>query len=128
MFLLDENIPDDQRVKLIRWHFPLKQIGFDVGVKGMDDREHILPMLHALGRPTFFTSDLDFYKTKFCHHRHCVVILRTHSDKAAEYIRRFLKHPDFDTHNKRKGWVVEVHKSIIKGIRVGKTEEVKFTW
>jgi hypothetical protein len=128
MFLLDENIPKEQRFKLVRWHLPMKQIGFDAGFKGMDDRDNVLPMLHVLPKPTFFTADLGFYKTKFCHHRHCVVVLRTPSDEAAGYIRRFLKHPNFDTHKKRMGWIIEVHKTVIKGIRVGRTDEFKFAW
>jgi len=48
--------------------------------------------------------------------------------EAAEYIRRFLKHSDFNTHKKRMGWVVEVQKTSLKGLRVGRTSEVKFAW
>jgi hypothetical protein len=65
---------------------------------------------------------------KFCHSCYCIVILRVDRYEAAEYIRRFLKHPDFNTHRKRMGWIIEVHKTIIKGLRVGKIGEVKFTW
>jgi hypothetical protein len=126
--LLDENIPEEQRLKLIRWHLPMKQIGVDAGFKGMDDRDDVLPMLHVLPKPTFFTLDLGLYYKKFCHPRHGVAIFRVNKREAADYIRRFLKHPDFDTHNKHMGWVVEVHKSIIKGMRVGKTDEFKFNW
>lgn len=128
MFLLDENILEEQRVKLFRWHFPFKQIGFDMGFKGMDDREDILPLLHHLPKPTFFTLDLGFYNKKFCHYRHCVVVFRINRYEAADYIRRFLQHPNFDTHKKRMGWVIEVHKTVIKGIRVGRTDEFKFAW
>jgi hypothetical protein len=128
VFLLDENVFEEQRVKLIRWHFRIKQIGFNIGAKGMDDREDIVPLLHALPKPTFFTSDLGFYDRKFCHHRHCIVIFRVNRHEVAEYIRQFLKHPDFNTHRKRMGWVVEIQKTNIKGMRVGRTDEFKFTW
>jgi len=57
-----------------------------------------------------------------------IVILRVDRYDAAEYIRRFLKHPDFNTHRKRMGWIIEAHKTIIKGMRVGNTKEIKFTW
>ena len=128
MLLLDEHMLTKQLEKLLRWHLPAKKIGRGVGIKGMDDRNQIIPMLHRLSKTTFFTHDLGFYEKKFCHPRFCIIILRVDRYEAAEYVRRFLKHPKFDTHNKRMGWVVEVHKSIIKGMRVGKTEEIKFTW
>jgi hypothetical protein len=128
MFLLDENIPEEQRFKLIRWHLAMKQIGFDAGFKGMDDRDDVLPLLHILPKPTFFTLDLGLYNRKFCHPRYCVAVFRVNKYEAAEYIRRFLKHPNFNTHRKRMGWVVEIRRTNIKGMRVGRTDELKFTW
>lgn len=128
MFLLDEHVLDNQLDKLILGHLPVKKIGRGVGRKGMDDYNQIIPMLHLLAKTTFFTHDLGFYKRKFCHSCYCMVILRVGRYEAAKYIRRFLKHADFNTHNKRMGWVIEVHKTVIKGIRVGRTDEFKFAW
>lgn len=128
MFLLDENILESQRVKLIRWHFHIKQIGFDAGVKGMDDQDDILPLLHVLSNPTFFTHDFGFCKKKFCHQRYCIVVLRVNRYAAADFIRRFLKHPNFNTIQKRLGWILDVHPMSMTGWYVGKMSESKFSW
>jgi hypothetical protein len=57
--VLDENIPDSQRRLLRRWRIPSRQIGDDVGRKGMKDAE-VVTVLHHMDRPTFFTLDEDF--------------------------------------------------------------------
>jgi hypothetical protein len=54
--LLDENIIDSQRRLLNSWRIPVRQIGYEVGRKGIKDRE-IIPFLHQLNQPTFFTRD-----------------------------------------------------------------------
>lgn len=42
MIILDENFPESQRQLLRGWRVPLRQIGYEVGRKGMQD-EKILP-------------------------------------------------------------------------------------
>jgi hypothetical protein len=59
MNLLDENIPEHQRQLLRGWHVAVRQIGVDVGDKGLSD-DAILVLLPQLSRPTFFTRDTDF--------------------------------------------------------------------
>lgn len=59
MNVLDENIIDNQRRQLMSWRMRIHQIGFEVGRKGMKDRE-VIPFLHQLKQPTFFTRDDDF--------------------------------------------------------------------
>ena len=66
MTILDENIPEDQRQLLRSWRVPARQIGFEVGRPGMQDGE-ILPLLHRLGKSTFFTRDLGFYSPHLRH-------------------------------------------------------------
>ena len=61
MNVLDENIPEDQRQLLRGWRVRTRQIGHDVGRKGMKDEE-IIPFLHRLGSLTFLTRDLGFYE------------------------------------------------------------------
>ena len=53
MILLDEDIPEDL---LRKWRIRIRQIGQDVGRRGMKDEEHVLPLLHELDRPTLFTA------------------------------------------------------------------------
>ena len=54
MIILDENLPDSQRQLLKGWRISFRQIGFEIGREGMKDDE-IIPLLHGLNRPTFFT-------------------------------------------------------------------------
>jgi hypothetical protein len=75
MNLLDENIIDAQRQQLARWRIHVRQIGVEIGVLGMEDREEIIPMLHTLRRPTFFTRDHDFYHPTLLHSGYCLVCL-----------------------------------------------------
>ena len=45
MNILDENIINSQRLLLLDWRIPVRQIGFEIGRKGMQDAE-IIPLLH----------------------------------------------------------------------------------
>ena len=55
MNILDENVPESQRSLLRKRRVPVRQVGQDTGRKGMKDNE-IIPLLHQLDRPTFFTT------------------------------------------------------------------------
>ena len=108
MNVLDENIVASQRQLLRSWKIHFQQIGAEIGRAGMKDRGEIIPFLHALRRPTFFTRDHDFYKPDLCHRGYCLVFLDVAFDEAAEFIRRFLRHVAFRTQAKRLGRVVRV--------------------
>jgi len=58
--VLDENIVATQGQLLRSWKIHFRGIGGEVGRAGMKDRGEIIPLLHALRRPTFFTRDHDF--------------------------------------------------------------------
>jgi hypothetical protein len=103
--ILDENIIDNQRRQLSSWRFRVHQIGFEVGRKGMKDRE-IIPFLHQLKQPTFFTRDDDFYERKLCHTGYCLVYLDIRKEEVANFVRRVLRHPAFKTKAKRMGKVI----------------------
>lgn len=107
MNLLDENFPEDQLPLLREWHIPFRQIG-DVARSGIKDPD-IIPVLHQLGRVTFFTGDEDFFRRKLCHTAYCLVWLNIHADDAALHLRRFLNHPQFKTENRRMGTVARAH-------------------
>ena len=105
MNILDENIPSNQRQLLLGWRIPVHQIGHDVGRKGMQDDE-IVPWLMELRRPTFFTRDLDFNDPSLCHRRYCLAFLSVERYEVAVFVRRLLRHPEFDTQAKRMGAVI----------------------
>src|SRR5262245_39772570 len=102
MNLLDEQIPEDQRRLLRSWRVSVRQVGYDIGRKGIKDPE-IIPFLLSLRRTTFFTLDFDFYERRFCHMRYCLVCMEVRQNDTAVFIRRFLSHPEFDTAAKRMG-------------------------
>ena len=108
MNLLDENFPKDQLPLLKEWSIPLRCIGTDIARLGVKDPD-IIPLLHRQRGVTFFTLDWDFFKATLCHPAYCLVWLDVRADDAAHFVRRFLKHPRFDTQAQRMGVVARVH-------------------
>ena len=74
MNVLDENILESQRQLLRSWRISVRQIGVELGRKGMADEE-ILPFLLTLPFPTFFTRDLGWAGRPVCHAAYCLVTL-----------------------------------------------------
>ena len=107
MNILDEQIVENQRQLLKSWRIAVRQIGHDIGKKGMKDYQ-IIPFLLQLRHTTFFTLDFDFYKRNLCHSRYCLVCMDVKKQEAAEYTRRLLRHSEFDTVAKRMGKVIRV--------------------
>ena len=107
MNILDENIPKPQRELLTSWRIAVRQIGVNIGRKGMLDEE-IVPLLQHLRHPTFFTRDADFYKRHLCHAGYGLVYLSVEKSEAALFVRRLLRHPNFKTQAKRMGKVIRI--------------------
>jgi len=127
MIVLDENAPESQRLLLRRKRIRVRQIGFDIGKDGMKD-DAIIPLLHELDRPTFFTRDADFHKRHLCHEGYCVVPLEVREEKIAEYVRRVLRHPALNTKAKRMGLVVQAQPTGLNVWRLRTNEETQFEW
>ena len=108
MNLLDENFPQDQCTFLRQWRIPFRQLGGDIAPYGVKD-DNVIPLLHARRGVTFFTQDLGFFQSANCHTAYCLVCLDVRADDAAEYVRRFLCHPRFQTKANRLGIVARVH-------------------
>lgn len=81
MNLLDQNIRRDQEEHLRQW-----------GI-----------------RCRWLTHDRDYFKRELVHPAYGLVWLDMFDGQAAEFIRRFLRQPDFATHVRRLGKVVRVH-------------------
>lgn len=107
MNILDENVIDSQRSQLRSWHIAVRQIGYEIGWKGMKDRE-IIPLLHQVNGVTFFTRDSDFYNPKLCYASYALVFLDVRKQEVALFVRRLLRHPAFNTKAKRMGKVIRV--------------------
>ena len=107
MIILDENILEAQRLLLEATRTAPRQIGVDIGHKGLKDEE-IIVLLRRQRNPTFFTRDAGFYAPELRHRRYCLVVANVGQNEVAAFIRRFLRHPDFDTQEKRMGAVARV--------------------
>jgi hypothetical protein len=125
--ILDENILKDERQLLQRWRIAIHQIGYDVGRKGMQDNE-IIPFLHQLPRPTFFTRDEDFYERGLCHARYCLVYLNVEQYEVAVFIRRVLRHREFNTQAKRMGTVMRASHVGLSLWRPHAEQEIRVEW
>ena len=108
MLLLDENIPAGQRLLLREWRIHFRAVGIEVGRKGTKD-ENLIPVLHRLPQATFFSLDRFFFRSDLLHHSYCLAWLDVADDQASDFIRRFLKHPRFNSQARRLGKVVRVH-------------------
>jgi hypothetical protein len=127
MNILDENFPESQAALLRGWRIAFRQIGQDIGRMGMKDDE-IIPLLHQLDRPTFFTLDGDFYDRRLCHNGYCLVHLDIEEEMAAEYVRRLLRHRDLNTKAKRMGRVIRALSTGIVVRRVHEENEIRIEW
>lgn len=127
MILLDENFTQSQRQLLKSWRIPIRQIGYEVGRAGMKDDE-IIPLLHQLRRPTFFSLDLGFYRRNLCHPRYCIVCLDVNDYNAATFVRRLLNHSLFDSEAKRLSKVVRLSIVGITLWQVGVDGEQRVEW
>lgn len=127
MNILDENIVESQRLLLRSWHISIRQIGYDLGRQGITD-ENLLPFLLTLPRPTFFTRDLGFHDRSNCHARYCLVCLAAGQYEAAHFIRRFLRHRQFNTQARRLGAVVRVMDTGLVIWRPHRDQEERIPW
>jgi hypothetical protein len=127
MILLDENFPESQRQLLRGWRIRPQQVGYETGRKGMQDEE-IIPFLHQLRRPTFFTLDDDFYQRDLCHAGYCLVFINGGQYEAASFVRRILRHRQFNTQAKRMGTVMRVSHIGITVWYLHAEEEVFVEW
>jgi len=107
MIVIDENFPQNQRQLLRGWRVRFRQIGHELGRRGMTD-DDIIPLLVGLNGATFFSLDDDFYDVELCHGAYALVCLDVGQYEAAAFTRRVLRHPQLNTKAKRRGKVIRV--------------------
>jgi hypothetical protein len=125
--ILDENIPKSQRLLLESRGLRVKQIGVDVGHKGMLDEE-IIRLLHALRQSTFLTRDEDFFDRRLRHTGYCIAYLAVDKDEVAFFVHRLLRHHVLKTKAQRIGSVIRVSSSGIYLWRLHSKEEEFLSW
>lgn len=127
MIVLDENFPESQCQLLKSWRIHIRQIGYEIGHQGLKDHE-IIPLLLQLRRLTFFTLDSDFFKQSYCHSHYCLVFLDVNQYESATFIRRFLKHNDFNTQIKRLGKIIRISHTDISMRKRHSEKDIHLTW
>ena len=127
MNILDENIPESQRILLRRRRVIVVQIGETVGRKGLKDAE-IIRLLHQLDRPTFFSLDRDFYARRLCHPGYCLVQIDAQEEMVADYVRRLLRHRELNSKAKRMGCVIRVLSTGMTFWRIHQECEGQLAW
>jgi len=108
MNLLDENIRQDQGIQLRQWRIKFRRLVIDLEHPGIKDPQ-IIPVLHRLKDPIFFTHDQDYFHRELVHASYCLVWLDVFDGDAASFIRSFLRHRLFKTRAQRMGTVARVH-------------------
>ncbi len=127
MNILDENIIDNQRRQLLNWRISIRQIGYEAGRKGMKDHE-IIPFLHQLNQPTFFSRDDDFYKRRLCHSGYCLVYLDVRRGDTSVFVRRVLRHMAFKTKAQRMGKVIRASHAGLSIWNLHAEKEERLSW
>ncbi len=93
----------------------------------MKDKE-IISFLQQTRHSTFFTRDDDFFKPQLCHARYGLVYLDVEKYEAGIFIRRLLKHSEFNTQAKRLGRVVRVSSAGLSCWQLRVQKEIRFKW
>jgi hypothetical protein len=75
------------------WTVATREIGFDVGRKGLRDEE-VVVLLQRLRQPTFFTRDLGFYNPELRHLRYAIVVAAVGQCELTAFVRRFVHHTE----------------------------------
>jgi hypothetical protein len=127
VIILDENIIDAQRRLLESWNIAVRQVGLDVGHKGLKD-EDIVVLLRSLRQPTFFTRDLGFYTPKLRHQHYAIVVAAVGQYELAAFVRRFLHHPEFDTNANRAGKILRIGSSGVACWQLRRQREAFVAW
>ena len=90
--------------------------------------DEIIPLLHQLDRPTFFTLDGGFYDRRLRHEEYCLVHLDVEEELVGEYVRRLLRHRALNSKAKRMGRVIRVSPTGLALWRVHQEQEGRLSW
>ena len=127
MLVIDENLPASQRRLLRKWRIHFRAVGVDMAASGTQD-ESLIPILHHLAEPMFFTMDRHFFRADWAHGSYGLAWLDVADNEAAEFIRRFLRHPAFNTQSKRLGVVARVRGAGVCFWRKGQPHLQRVEW
>ena len=127
MLVLDENLPEEEKLRIKKFVNSVKQIGDDLEISGIKDNE-IIKLLHQLKKPTFVTLDSDFFKPDLRHKNYCLIFITVRFFETAKYLRPFLKLEQFNTIAKRIGKVIQISADKIIYWELNSVEMKKISW
>ncbi len=90
--------------------------------------DEIIVLLRRHRNITFFTRDADFYRPELRHGRYCLVVMNVGQNEAATFIRRFLRHMNFDTQSKRMGQVIRLSHAGLTSWRLSSHTAAHMVW
>jgi len=112
---------------LREWRIHFRAIGVHISAPGTQD-EDLIPVLHKLAQPMFFTLDRHFFRADWAHASYGLAWLDVADNEAAEFVRRFLRHPAFATQSKRLGAVAWVGAAGARFWRKGQPHWQRAEW
>ena len=118
MLVIDENRPAGQRQLPRKWRIHFRAVGVDIAAPGTQD-EDLIPVLHRLAQPMFFMLDRHFFRADWAGASYGLAWLDVANNEAADFMRRFPRHPAFDTQSKRLGAVARVGAAGVRFWRKG---------
>jgi hypothetical protein len=124
--VLDELFDEAVYEQLKARRLAIEKVGAGFGTTGWLD-DHILQALQGSGK-TFHTRDHGFYHRSHVHSSYCIVYHDVPLAEMAAYIRRFLRHPQFNTHAKRLGKVIRVTRQRIEFWQRGRSTKSVIRW
>jgi hypothetical protein len=112
MILLDENLPESQRLLLRGWRIRVRQVGHDVVRKGIKD-DALITLYARTRKHDLHHERPRLLSAPIVHPSYCLVCLDVVPTEAASFVRRFRRHPRFRTERSRLGAVLRVsHRGI----------------
>ena len=124
--VLDELFDESVFRQLKAQRLAIDKVGVGFGRTGWLD-EHILQALHG-SRKTFHTRDQGFYHRSLSHNSYCIAYYDVSLAEMAVYTRRFLRHPQFNTHSKRLGKVIKITTQRIEFWQVERSTKSIIRW
>ena len=128
MNVLDENITAGQAHCYASGRSASSRSGLTSPVPEIKDQNQVIPLLHSLRQPVLFTRDRGFFDRRLGHKKYGLVYLAVEPKEVADFIRRFLRHPAFNTKAKGVGIVVRISEVGIRGWTVGGNDEIASKW
>ncbi len=110
----------------VRRFLGLVTVGSGFGRRGMKDDELCRELRGSL--KTFHTKDAGFFRPRHVHPSYSIIWYDVPSGALAPYVRRILRHHQFNTHAKRLGKVVRVAPTHIECYTRNVGEKINIAW